>query len=135
MTIKTLLAHKNLWLTIAIIWTGIIFYLCLIDSSELPSLKIKINNFDKVVHFCFHFIFTIFWLIYSNITFNKSFKNKIVNVIVLSFFTGVLIEVLQGCFTTSRKADVLDVLANTTGAITAGIVMYFILKRINKLKT
>lgn len=135
MTIKTLLAHKNLWLTIAIIWTDIIFYLCLIDSSELPSLKIKINNFDKVVHFSFHFIFTIFWLIYSNITFNKSFKNKIINVIVLSFFTGVLIEVLQGCFTTSRKADVLDVLANTTGAITAGIVMYFILKRINKLKT
>lgn len=131
MIIKNLLAHKFFWLTIAVTWTSIVFYLCLIDSSELPSLKIKIDGFDKVVHFSFHFIFTVFWLIYLNIANKITTKIQIVRVVVASFLVGTLIEILQGCFTTSRNADIADVLANSFGTIVSGIIMYFIFRRIN----
>lgn len=135
MIIKNLLAHKNLWLAFAIIWTSIIFILCLIDSGDLPSIKLKVDGFDKVVHFSFHFIFTLLWIIYFYSSIQGNNKRKIRNVILSSFFFGVLIEILQGCFTTTRNADILDVVANSLGALTSGIVMYFILNRINKLKT
>jgi VanZ family protein len=62
-------------------------------------------------------------------------RKKILKVLIASFLFGVLIEIFQGCFTTTRQADVMDVLANTIGAISAGILIYFIIKRIKKLKT
>lgn len=135
MTIKTLLAHKNFWLVIAVFWTSIIFYLCLVNSDDLPSISLGIDWFDKVVHFSFHFIFTVFWLIYIKRT-NKNISiNQVLKVVIASFVIGVLIEILQALFTTTRKADILDVLANSLGTIASGFIMYFILNRINKLKT
>ncbi|WNM19344.1 VanZ family protein [Flavobacterium capsici] len=129
------MAHKNFWLAIALLWTSIIFYLCLIDSSELPSLGIKVEGFDKVVHFSFHFIFTVFWVIYLNVTNTSVTRKQVTNVIIASFLIGVTIEFLQGEFTTTRNADIIDVLANSLGTVTSGFIMYFIVNRINKLKT
>jgi len=135
MTINNLLAHKYIWLFLAIVWTGIIFFLCLISSEDLPSINLKIEGTDKGVHFTFHFIFTILWMLYLNASFQKITKRQTIKVILTSFLFGIVIEILQELYTTTRKADVFDVLANTIGALAASILLYFILNRIKKLKT
>lgn len=101
----------------------------------MPSLGIKVEGFDKVVHFSFHFIFTVFWVIYLNLTDTSVSRKQVAKVIIASFLIGITIEFLQGEFTTTRNADIIDVLANSLGTITSGFIMYFILNRINKLKT
>ena len=56
---------------------------------------------------------------------------------MVSVFFGIFIEIAQQDFTTTRKADVLDVLANTAGALSALIVILtyiFIIKPKPKLQ-
>lgn len=130
MTIKTLLAHKHIWLFLAIFWTTIIFFLCLISSEDLPSINLKIEGTDKGVHFTFHFVFTLLWMLFFYASTKKMTKRQTIKVILSSFIFGIVIEILQEFYTTTRSADVLDVLANVVGALTAGIVIYFILNRI-----
>ena len=135
MTIKTLLAHKHIWLFLAIFWTGIIFFLCLISSEDLPSINLKIEGTDKGVHFTFHFIFTLLWMLFFYASTKNITKSQTVKVILSSLLFGIVIEILQEFYTTTRSADVLDVLSNAIGALTAGILVYFTLNRIKKLKT
>ncbi len=83
------------------------------------------KNTDKLGHMVFHIGITSFWYLY--------FKHKFVNVkkaliqaFLFSFIYGILIEIAQGLFTTTRSADILDVVANTTGAfLVVCIVMFF----------
>ena len=77
--------------------------------------SIPIANKDKYVHFIFYFCFTIFWLTYL-----QKRKYNIWNEILVLLFAigyGILMEVLQGTLTTYRSPDVLDVVANSTGAM------------------
>ena len=118
--IKNLLAHKHFCLWLAEFWTLLIAVLCLENSKKLPSIGIK--SADKYVHFTFYFVFTILWFLYL-IKKNSHIKNTVNRVLIKVFlaalFYGVLIEIAQTVFTVSRKGDVLDVLANTTGSVTA----------------
>jgi VanZ family protein len=108
---------KKSYLSAALIWTSSILLLCLEPASELP--KVEINNVDKLVHFTFHFVFIILWYLYLNS------KDKIVNYktpVILFFVSlvfGILVELSQQIFTTSRKGDLLDVISNSIGAFTA----------------
>ena len=135
MIIKSLLAHKSIWLVSAILWTCIILFLCLVNSDDLPSLNLQVKGTDKGVHFILHFMFTSLWTLYLYAASKNITKSKIVKIILSSFLFGVLIELIQEYYTTSRSGDIFDVLSNTIGAFTAGIVLYFILNRIKKLKT
>lgn len=118
--IKNLLEHKHFYLWLAEFWTLLIAVLCLENSKKLPSIGIK--SADKYVHFTFYFVFTILWFLYL-IKKNSHIKNTVNRVLIIVFlaalFYGVLIEIAQTVFTVSRKGDVLDVLANTTGSVTA----------------
>lgn len=51
---------------------------------------------------------------------------------MLSVFFGIAIEILQGQYTATRKEDVLDVLANVSGA-TLAVFMILIYYRIQPL--
>ncbi len=53
---------------------------------------------------------------------------------VLSVFFGIAIEVLQGLYTTTRKEDILDILANISGATLAVfvIVIYYRIRGLDK---
>ena len=48
---------------------------------------------------------------------------------MLSFFFGIAIELMQRYFTTTRTADVFDVIANLSGASLAVIAIVLINKR------
>jgi VanZ family protein len=109
---------NQLLLIWAIICSGIITYFCLTDSSNIPAINFP--SIDKIVHFCFHFGFTISWILF----FKKELKGKAPDdykayliSFIFSVFFGITIEILQGVLTVTRASDVTDVLANALGAI------------------
>jgi glycopeptide antibiotics resistance protein len=50
-----------------------------------------------------------------------SLKKTLIYAFLFSLLFGILIEVAQAIFTTTRKADILDVLANSLGGLFAVI--------------
>ncbi|TDW46345.1 VanZ family protein [Flavobacterium sp. 270] len=125
---------KLLLLCWAIICSGIITYFCLTDSSNIPAVDFP--SIDKIVHFCFHFGFTISWILF----FKKELKGIEANdykayliSFIFSVFFGITIEILQSVFTTTRSADVTDVLANTIGATTGVFTAIAFKKLIDKI--
>lgn len=127
-TTKNLSVVKKVIFTLALGWTILIAFLCLARFSDLPSLGI--SNEDKYVHFTFHFVFTLLWGFNYTLYSKRIRILKIVNIVVASLFFGILIEVLQELYTTTRHADIMDVLANLTGATVA--LGVFILIKISK---
>lgn len=121
---------KKYYLSAALIWTSSILLLCLEPASELP--KIEINNVDKLVHFTFHFVFVILWYLYLYT--NAKIANYKATVILffVSLIFGIGIEFSQQAFTSSRKGDLLDVISNISGALTALILLLSIQYYSNK---
>lgn len=119
MIIKHLLAHKYFLFFLAFSWTMFIVILCLIDPTK--DNIVSFSNADKVAHFSFYFLFVILWnrfLLVSNATILKS-KYAI---LFIAIFFGICIELAQKIFTTTRQADILDVFANTLGAVLGFII-------------
>ncbi len=71
------------------------------------------------------------WGFYFWMKINKLGLKSIRNIVIISFCYGILIEILQELFTTTRHADLKDVVANCTGAFLAFGVFVFI-KKTNK---
>ena len=113
---------KQLYFWVALLWTGIVAYLCLMKSSDVPV--VQITNLDKIVHAFFHFVFTLLWFLYFKNHFSRmsTFKKAIIP-FLLSVFFGLLIEFFQNVFTVTRMAELYDVLANISGAIFAVILI------------
>lgn len=103
---------------IALVWTGLILFLCLREMSGFP--KITIPYKDKVLHFVFYAGFVILWFKATN---NQT--NKLLIITVIGIILGAIIEFLQLYCTKTRSFDVFDILANSLGAL----VMYLILKK------
>jgi VanZ family protein len=118
---------------IALFWTGVVLFLCLVQSDKIPAINIV--NLDKVVHAFFHFVFTSLWILFfkTQIKNADSYKSYVIS-FLFSVVFGATIEVLQGQYTTTRKEDALDVVANMIGAALAVFlfVLYFKNKRLNK---
>ncbi len=132
--IKNLLERKESVFWAALLWTGLISLLCLMQSGNVPSVD-AIPYVDKIVHVFFHFVFTSLWFL----CFRMQMKSTVVfKALVLSFLFsfcfGIAIEILQGIFTETRKADVYDVLANVTGAFLA-VFTFFRLYSMRLLKS
>lgn len=119
--------HKRkTYFVLAILWTSIVTILSLITIGDIGS-SIPISNKDKYVHFSFYFIFVVFWFLFVKRT--KITKKAKWIVLFFAIGYGVLMEFCQGAFTTTRKPDILDVVANTLGAILGLIFITFILKK------
>jgi VanZ family protein len=125
---------KQLLLCWAIICSGIITYFCLTDSSNIPTVNFP--SIDKIVHFCFHFGFTLSWILFFKKELKgveaDDYKAYLVS-FIFSVFFGITIEIMQSVFTTTRAADVTDVLANTIGATAAVFIAIAFKKKINKI--
>lgn len=126
MPTKYLLVLKKILFSLAAGWTLLIAFLCLASLSNLPTFGV--SGLDKYVHFTFHFVFTMLWGFYSALKHSKIEINKIGVIIAISLFYGIVIEFLQELFTKTRHADIMDVLANFTGA-SAAIVVFILIKK------
>jgi VanZ family protein len=124
---------KKIWLWIALAWTTVIAVLCLISFRDLPSVKMQ--DADKYVHTIFHFLFTVLWYQhFTNVDKPLPQSRILARVLCLSIIYGCLIEIAQEYLTTTRQADIKDVLANTTGAILA-VVLLTIYNKLRKSHT
>lgn len=125
-------AIKHLWepkylFIAAVLYTVFVSIALLTPISGVP--KIEIRHVDKVVHVIIHAFLFIFWACYAlskkkMISSDKFYFLLFMGVLVY----GILIEVLQEEFVTTRGADVFDVLANLCG----GILGVFVIHRIRK---
>ena len=119
---------KNFYFWVALLWTGIVAYLCLIKSSSVPVVQIA--NLDKIVHAFFHFVFTLLWfLFFKNQFLGMSIFKKVIIPLLLSIFFGLIIEFFQNIFTVTRMAEIYDVFANILGAIFAVILILLYYKK------
>ncbi len=74
-----------------------------------------------MVHFVFYFVFVLLWSSYrKSVLFTK---RQALLILLIAIGFGILMEGLQSVFTTTRKADILDVLANSTGAILGFLIV------------
>lgn len=125
---------KQIVFWIALLWTGLVLFLCLVQSNKIPVVNIE--NLDKIVHAFFHFVFTSLWILFfkTQIKDPDSYKPYIIS-FLFSVLFGITIEIMQGQYTTTRKEDALDVVANIIGAFLAVflIFLYFRNRRLNKI--
>jgi VanZ family protein len=124
---------KYLLFFVAVLWTGLITYFCLIQSSAIPTIEIP--NLDKCVHTFFYFVFTFVWFLFfrKQLQIANGFKPLFFS-FLLSLIFGIIIEILQEVITTTRQADIFDVFANLTGSILA-ILTVLICNKLNVLNS
>lgn len=117
---KNLLVPKQFYFWAALLWTGIISFLSLLRSNEIPV--VQVSNIDKIVHAFFYFVFNSLWFLFFKKQLESISKALAVS-FLLSVFFGIGIEIMQESFTKTRQGDIMDVLANTSGAILAVCVI------------
>jgi glycopeptide antibiotics resistance protein len=111
---------KKYYLPFAISWTLVITYLSLADVGGLSN-SIKIPYKDKMVHFVFYFLFYFLW---DQFLQNKKSQNHKFKLLAFTIGYGILMEILQFIMHLHRSADVYDVIANSSGAILALVLIY-----------
>lgn len=121
------LNHKT-YFVIAILWTSFVTTLSLITISSENGKSIVFDFNDKYVHFAFYLVFVIVWFWFLIKTkFAKNAKNI---ALISAILYGIIMEICQGVFTTTRTPDVYDVVANTLGALTGITIINQVYKNI-----
>ena len=91
------------------------------------ELEIGVQVSDKILHASGYFLLTISWLLAYG---SKSGPSKSTILVTTAVFIyGIIIEILQGVFTSNRQADIYDVFANLAGITTAMIFFALVLKK------
>lgn len=102
------LRYRRTWITLVWLLAALIIVASLVPSKEIAGA----GGLDKLGHFAAYFTLT---LLCEGIVARTSVPWVIVSVISL----GLSMEAAQALFTETRTADWADVLANTTGVLTA----------------
>ena len=113
MTTKPLLVGKNFALSIALIYSLLLAGASLINLDGIP--KIDVEQGDKILHSIAYCV--LLWLWFYSISYYPKFLKTIalLYAVLISFTFGIIIEVLQGVFTSTRKLDFYDIIANSIG--------------------
>ncbi|HLN95147.1 MAG TPA: VanZ family protein [Flavobacterium sp.] len=124
---KTLSEHKKTLLWAAVAWTVLLTVLCLIKLDTLPAKSVM--GHDKVGHGIFHFAFVLLWFLNFRFRCNWSLGRALRYSFVFSLLYGIAIELMQYTFTDTRKADVWDVVANSTGGALCVLLLWLTRRR------
>jgi VanZ family protein len=93
--------------------------------------KVRIPHFDKVVHTSIYFIFAVItyygWVHQTAVSSLR--KNTAFKIILLLATYGLMVEILQETLTADRHFELLDELANTSGAVMGALAARFLLPR------
>lgn len=124
---------KLLFLTPAVLYTGLILYLSLINLADTPVRDLGMS--DKVMHGGAYFGLGLLWMLFTIFSFSeRDFYKRIGIISVVSIAFGIFIEVLQDTLTSYRQLDVYDILANTIGVVVAALVVWMFRKYLIRLK-
>ena len=107
---------------------SLVTVLSLVSFSDSDLPKIRVANFDKVVHFTFYLVATILGCFFARERTEGRLKISTTTFIfaTVSIVYGIVIEVLQHRFTGTRNGNVYDALANSAGAL-VGVGIVFLL--------
>lgn len=110
-----------------ILWACVIIFVCGDKPVEEGLLDwMGYLHLDKIGHFCLYFIFCITLLFgFSKWTggYHNVKRSHIITSLLICIFYGIGIELFQHYFTENRKYEIMDMLANTLGAV-AGYLVY-----------
>ncbi len=122
---------KAFWLhVITIVWALVIGVLTLTPAPDLPETPFwDIPYFDKIVHFGLFAILAFFAVMGFSVqkAGQVSFIKIAIWTSVAAIVYGCLIEYIQG-FVPGRSGELLDILANSAGAM-AGPIAFSIVKK------
>lgn len=113
--------HKWQWLFLAISYTVALTIISLINLDDFPKLDVDYE--DKIFHVLAYGLLNLLWF-YTLL--NLKIVRPVLMAMVFSLVYGIILEVLQGQLTITRKLDIIDVLANSIGVT---IVSLFIVIR------
>ncbi|MEJ1222684.1 VanZ family protein [Sediminicola sp. 1XM1-17] len=87
------------------------------SENDLPNFEIA--NLDKLVHFTFYYVGTVFGAltIRERTHGKRGLVKSIITIVAVMVLYGIVIEVIQSELTVAREGDIFDVLANTLGAL------------------
>ncbi|RYE22393.1 MAG: hypothetical protein EOP51_13355 [Sphingobacteriales bacterium] len=94
----------------AILWTLLVFFLCFIPGNDLPEVDIPF--IDKWTHIVLFGVFAFLWLCAGR---TRNIK-YLLAILIVSTYTGWLVEFVQGHYVPNRSQDVMDMLADVCGA-------------------
>lgn len=133
MNILRLLRVKSLLLFPALVYTGAIVQLSLVNLAETPVSNLGLS--DKILHGAAYYGLGMLWMLYTVYGHGfRHFSRKMLIVSVSSVSFGIFIEVLQDTLTSYRQWDVLDIIANSVGVIAAWITIRIMKKCLIRLK-
>ncbi len=112
---------KTYFYLITLLYSITLTVVCLVDLNGV--IKVEISFGDKIFHSLAYVVLTVLWYytFYYNFKFDK--KRALIYAVIVSIIFGIIIEVLQGTVTTYRSTDIIDVFANSLGAIFAAVVI------------
>ena len=110
----------------AIVITLLIPLLSLINPDKLPDASaLHFAGLDKVIHMIMYAVLTIAWIFALPARIHANLRWMLTLAFLTSLY-GLLLEICQFFFTVSRSMDMLDALANLTGAMVTAIAIYWI---------
>lgn len=110
------------------IWLVLILFASLTPSDKIPDFHLFLYS-DKVAHFCLYAGFS--FLLIPALTFDNKKNRSYILALIISVFTGILMEYCQSLWAIGRSAELFDFIANCIGTI-AGIACYHLFNR-NKI--
>jgi len=122
---------RRLSLLLALAWMAYIFYLSHQPSLDLPQL---FPNQDKVMHFGAYAVLGVFLLGALPMALTGFGNAQIVFATLLASLYGISDEFHQS-FVPGRSPDVLDWLADTSGALTATLLLAWLSRRLLRKNT
>jgi VanZ family protein len=123
---------KKFWelkhlLSICIVYTALVTVAFLYPFKETTT--INFIPIDKLIHVLIYLSLSFLWISYSNKVANYK-KTVTIMIMLLCFFYGIIIEVIQELFIPLRKADLFDVSANMIGTILGALLFWSVKNRI-----
>ncbi len=127
---------KHLYTILFISWLVFITLLSLFSFRDIDDTGIEIPHIDKITHFIFYAVFAVLGCLYLKEQKKESFQlnREVLKMLGIAILYGIAIEILQDLMPFDRAAEILDVLANTLGAIFGSLLIKKYLSRIRKLK-
>lgn len=126
------LGYKVLFIS----WMMFVTFFSLFSFSEVDTSRFNIPHIDKAVHFIFYFVMVLLaFMMKTRGEWQGDNSLKLLWYIVLFVIAyGIVIEVIQHIATIDRHGDLLDAIANSTGAIVAMLLLRFLFLRKPSLK-
>lgn len=116
---------KIIYLSAAVLWTAVVFYLCLMPSGDVPTVPwLDFPGADKLIHMVlFGVLSGLYWMAYRALSGQEPGIKATLLLAAAAFDVGILIEILQWAMPLGRSFEIWDIVVNAVAAVTVGLLM------------